>query len=251
MTTESELLPEVYREPAPVTVFGTDDPREIVARSKGIAQALGEAIREGGMVSKISGRDYVRVEGWAYLGAMIGVFPHTTSTRELRTEDGDLVGFEATVELVTKAGEVVGGASAICTRDEQNWSGRDHFALMSMAQTRAVGKAYRMPFGFIMASAGYEATPAEEMPGDLAGAPRAAPVGSTHAQGTVNTASAFWKRAKDAYGMAPDQVCAMLGITTETIAASSAAQLADAAAELGAKVAAVEGALDASATGEN
>jgi len=32
--------------------------------------------------------------------------------------------------------------------------------------TRATGKAYRMAFGFVMKAAGYEATPAEEMPAD-------------------------------------------------------------------------------------
>ena len=36
--------------------------------------------------------------------------------------------------------------------------------MMSMAQTRALGKAYRMALGWIMKMAGYEATPAEEMP---------------------------------------------------------------------------------------
>jgi hypothetical protein len=33
-----------------------------------------------------------------------------------------------------------------------------------MAQTRAIGKAYRNTFGFIAKAAGFEATPAEEMP---------------------------------------------------------------------------------------
>ena len=33
-----------------------------------------------------------------------------------------------------------------------------------MAQTRAVSKALRLPLGFVMSIAGYEATPAEEMP---------------------------------------------------------------------------------------
>ena len=49
-----------------------------------------------------------------------------------------------------------------------NWSGRDDYALRSMAQTRAVSKALRLPLGFIVALAGYEATPADEMPAEEA-----------------------------------------------------------------------------------
>ena len=39
-----------------------------------------------------------------------------------------------------------------------------------MAQTRATSKALRLPLGFVMTLAGLEATPAEEMPQDAAGA---------------------------------------------------------------------------------
>jgi hypothetical protein len=38
-----------------------------------------------------------------------------------------------------------------------------------MAQTRATAKALRLPLGFIVSSAGNEATPAEEMPRDAGG----------------------------------------------------------------------------------
>ena len=41
----------------------------------------------------------------------------------------------------------------------------DEYAICSMAQTRAVGKAYRLLIGWLMKSAGYEATPLEEMDG--------------------------------------------------------------------------------------
>ena len=44
------------------------------------------------------------------------------------------------------------------------WSTRPRYARRSMAQTRATGKACRLAFSWIMALAGYEPTPAEEMP---------------------------------------------------------------------------------------
>ena len=68
------------------------------------------------------------------------------------------------MEARTLAGALVGAAEAQVTRQEQNWRSRDDYALRSMAQTRATGKAMRLPLGFVMSLAGYEATPAEEMP---------------------------------------------------------------------------------------
>jgi hypothetical protein len=41
--------------------------------------------------------------------------------------------------------------------------GFDEYAILSMAQTRAIGKTYRNVIGFVMKTAGYEARPAEEM----------------------------------------------------------------------------------------
>jgi hypothetical protein len=64
------------------------------------------------------------------------------------------------------AGQVVGAAEAECLRSERTWKGRDDYALRSMAQTRAVSKALRGPLGFVVTLAGYEATPAEEMPAE-------------------------------------------------------------------------------------
>jgi hypothetical protein len=75
-------------------------------------------------------------------------------------------GWEARVEARTLAGQVVGAAEAECLRTEKTWSSRDDYALRSMAQTRAVSKALRGPLGFVVTLAGYEATPAEEMPAE-------------------------------------------------------------------------------------
>jgi methylglyoxal synthase len=48
-------------------------------------------------------------------------------------------------------------------RSEKTWARRDDYALQSMAQTRATSKALRLPLGFVMQIAGYDATPAEEI----------------------------------------------------------------------------------------
>src|SRR3990167_4142653 len=61
-------------------------------------------------------------------------------------------------------GRIVGAAEAQCCRDETTWAKRADYALRSMAQTRATSKALRLPLGFVMAMAGFEATPEEEIP---------------------------------------------------------------------------------------
>ena len=53
-------------------------------------------------------------------------------------------------------------AEAYCTRDDFP---KKYFSMASMAQTRALGKAYRMALSWIMKMAGFEATYAEDMEG--------------------------------------------------------------------------------------
>lgn len=149
-----------YAELAPTNLFHTDDPTAIVAKASAMATALADVIRAKKLTSNINGREYVRVEGWTLLGSMMGVFPVLVWTRPVEG------GWEARVEARTLAGAVVGASEAQCLSTERNWANRDDFALRSMAQTRATAKALRLPLGFIVEMAGYNATPAEEMPVD-------------------------------------------------------------------------------------
>jgi hypothetical protein len=144
----------------PTTLFRTEDPVEVLERASRVAQALKSVIDKQGLVSRIQGREHVRVEGWTTLGSMLGVVPVVVWTK--RTEDG----WEARVEARTMDGRVVGAAEAMCSTAEKTWKTRDDYALRSMAQTRATSKALRGPLGFVVTLAGYEATPAEEMPSD-------------------------------------------------------------------------------------
>jgi hypothetical protein len=155
--TSSALVPAAPPQP-PITLFRTEDPYEVVTKVTETAHALGAVIRKQKLDVSIQGRRYVKVEGWTLLGSMLGVFPVCSWTRKLEN------GWEARVEARTLAGAVVGAAEAECLRSERSWAQRDDFALRSMAQTRATSKAMRQPLGFVVALAGYESTPAEEMP---------------------------------------------------------------------------------------
>jgi hypothetical protein len=158
-STAEELGTElvVHAQP-PTTLFRTEDPVEVLERASRVAQALKGVIDQQKLVSNIQGREHVRVEGWTTLGSMLGVVPVVVWTR--RTDDG----WEARVEARTMDGRTVGAAEAMCSKTERTWKSRDDYALRSMAQTRATSKALRGPLGFVVTLAGYEATPAEEMP---------------------------------------------------------------------------------------
>src|SRR6185436_7082824 len=97
------------------------------------ANVLRDVLRQQHLTSRISGKEHVNVEGWTLLGSMLGVFPVLQWTRPLTDAEGKAYGWEARVEAVTRAGEVVGAAEAMCTRKERTWSSRDDYALRSMA----------------------------------------------------------------------------------------------------------------------
>jgi len=142
------------------TLFRTDDPVQIIEQASAVADALAAVLKDRKLTSDIKGKEHVRVEGWTLLGTMLGVFPVVEWTRPVAD------GWEARVEARTLAGQVVGAAEAECLRTEGTWKSRDDYALRSMAQTRATSKALRGPLGFVVTLAGYEATPAEEMPAE-------------------------------------------------------------------------------------
>jgi hypothetical protein len=144
-----------------VTLFGTDNPVDVIERSSEVAKALASLIEDRKLYAVISGRKHVLVEGWTMLGSMLGVFPVMESCHPVQL--GEIHGFEAVVSAQTRSGEVIGRASALCMRSERTWAKRDDYALQSMAQTRATSKALRLPLGFVMQIAGYDATPAEEI----------------------------------------------------------------------------------------
>ena len=155
MTDNNETAVVLLDGQVPSLLEGT--PNERVTQATEIANALAPVIAQKKLYATISGRRFVTYEGWTTLGALVGVFPVLAWTRPIEG------GWEARVEARTYAGAVIGAAEAQCTRSESSWKTRDDYALRSMAQTRAGSKALRMPLGFIMALAGYEATPAEEM----------------------------------------------------------------------------------------
>lgn len=142
---------------ADANLFRKTDPVEALEEATRVAGALANVVKQGGMIDKVSGKDYVKVEGWRTLGAILGVSPQEVDMREIEN------GWQCTVEAITADGRVVGRATSSCTRDEGRWKNAKTFELQGMASTRATSRALRAPLGFVMQLAGFQATSAEEM----------------------------------------------------------------------------------------
>ena len=195
--TITEIVEEQEELPFPVEVVNDDQETAIVETSQGlpdyailnpeipmsakvqvattVANTLAPIVRDQDLVVKGLNRsnkekEYVMVEGWEVLGTFLGIAPVTTTIGEIKNDNGRIVGYRARATLyqnpIVENDEIVGGTMIARAEAQANKQGyqKDLFAIESMAQTRALGKAYRMGLGWIMKMAGFEGTFAEDMP---------------------------------------------------------------------------------------
>jgi len=111
------------------------------------------------LFANIKGKNYVMVEGWQFAGGLLGYLPRIEEVKDL----GGNKWLAKAVIINQKTQEVVSVGYALCSKAENKKKSFDEYAILSMAQTRAIGKAYRNLIGWIMKLAGYEATPREEI----------------------------------------------------------------------------------------
>jgi len=163
-------LDESTGEIAPVYVEAT--PAEQVAQFTEWAEVLMGVVESRKLYidPRRTGKKYLMVEAWELIGAFARLRAEPESVEPRRGDDGNILGYDAKVVLVDiETGEKRGGgAFALCGMDEsvvqgQKTNGAKHNACMSMAQTRATSKAFRLNFSYVVALGGYEPTPAEEM----------------------------------------------------------------------------------------
>jgi hypothetical protein len=157
-----ELLPDVYEPPAPPTLFGTSDPKLALERMGKLADALMHVVRDRKLAVGIRGKEYLTVEAWTTVGALVGVHAAIAWTRPNESGDGIL----ARAEAQTLSGALVGAGEAECSRAEQRWKSAEPHAIRAMAQTRALSRALQAPLRHIAVLAGYAGSSAEEMPAD-------------------------------------------------------------------------------------
>lgn len=127
-----------------------------------VASTLQRFVSEKKLTATIQGKQYPLVEAWQFAGSQLGLIPILKSVEDISTESE--IKYEAMVEIVRISdGFVMSRGYAVCSNKEHSKRRFDEYAIASMSQTRAVGKAYRNVLAWLMKAAGFEPTPAEEM----------------------------------------------------------------------------------------
>jgi hypothetical protein len=154
MTTKKEI--KVKGELAITRTYDLEKPVEAVQ----MAVLLKNLVIQQNLYASIKGKNYVMVEGFQLAGFLTGLNVIVDEPKSLST--GTEIKYSCTAKIY-KGELLVGVGYAICSSKEASKKGFDEYAICSMAQTRAIGKAYRNKIGFIMKLAGFQPTPSEEM----------------------------------------------------------------------------------------
>jgi len=173
--TDVAVVEQTQSQLADYEILNPEIPMSVkVGVATNVANCLSDLIKSQGLVKKgLNKKDpdaeYVLVEGWEVLGTMLGIVPVTEIVEPICNDKGKVRGYKARAYLyrnpVMEHGEIVSGTLIATTEASATVEGfqKDTASMMSMAQTRALGKAYRMALSWIMKMAGYEGTPAQEM----------------------------------------------------------------------------------------
>jgi hypothetical protein len=104
------------------SLFGTNNPVEIVKRATEIADALASIIKDKGLYTVISGKAHVQIEAWQALGAMLGVTSicewtrPVTVTKHIEVDkkqvEKSVTGWEARAVVQTLDGRTIGAAES-------------------------------------------------------------------------------------------------------------------------------------------
>lgn len=108
-------------------------------------------------------KKYPLFHAYQFAGTLLGMSGKITKVNMvMRPGNIANIMYESEALLLNAAGVQVQNATAFCESEEGYTT---HSACSSMAQTRAMAKAYRLHIGWIMRAAGFEDTPGEEMQG--------------------------------------------------------------------------------------
>jgi hypothetical protein len=111
-------------------------------------------------VQEIRGKKHIKVEGWQAIAAAHGCALSATNVEKIEG------GYRATGQVRRgHDGVVIAEAQGFVGDDETDWAKRPVFARRAMAQTRAMSRAARSAFAYVVVlmDAGLSTTPAEEM----------------------------------------------------------------------------------------
>lgn len=131
-------------------------------RAQKLSKELTNFLKSNDLIINIAGKNYVPVEGWQFLGTQLGLTEVVQECDPVKSDNEKEVKYKAIVEVINQQGTVISRGFAWCSNQEGKKKTFEEYAVASMAQTRAVGKAYRNFLAWVVKMGGYEAMPAEE-----------------------------------------------------------------------------------------
>lgn len=138
-----------------------------LAATKKMAVELTKFIDDNRLSANIAGKKYVMVEGWQFAGSQLNLVAIPSDAVDM--SDDKQIKYKSSAEVFhIPTGTLVSRGFAICSDKEAKKKSFDEYAIASMAQTRAIGKAYRNNLSWLMKLAGFEGTPVEEIDRDAA-----------------------------------------------------------------------------------
>ena len=111
-----------------------------IAQMTKMSSVLKTHIVQNKLYTNIAGKNYVHVEGWQFAGGLLGTYPKVVKVTDLSSDKE--VKWMAEVNILSmKDDRVLGVGYAVCSNKETKKKSFDEYAILSMAQTRAIGKA--------------------------------------------------------------------------------------------------------------
>lgn len=169
-------------------------PKEMLKHVQEVSNLLMQVVVKQKLYQDIGGSRHIEVPAWQFAGHFFGITAKITYCEPYVDDITGAAGFKAKADAVKTLPNglqvVISSGEALCLNNEANWSDRPEyewktvpgvgrtkeptgemikvpsFQLMSMAQTRAMGKVLSNVLRFVAVLAGFSATPAEEMTGD-------------------------------------------------------------------------------------
>jgi hypothetical protein len=146
-------------ETEPMALEVVAEPTALMRRATDVAGVCREIVLR--TACNIQGKKYVKCEGWQSIATAHGCI---ASSRDVQRVEG---GWTAIGEIRRISdGVVLSTAEGFVGKDEKRWSSADEYACRAMVQTRAISRACRAAFAYVvvMMDAGLSTTPAEEVP---------------------------------------------------------------------------------------
>lgn len=133
-----------------------------LTNTRKMAIELTKFIDDNKLSANIAGKKYVMVEGWQFAGSQLSLTAIPGDAENVSTDSETK--YKANAEVFhIPTGTLISRGFAICSNKEAKKKSFDEYAIASMAQTRAIGKAYRNNLAWLMKLAGFEGTPVEEI----------------------------------------------------------------------------------------